>query len=204
MAIVTETETLFAGCVLKVSHHESYQVMSDIWGSCSKVLVWDHDANKPVTHSYNFSDMGQVWSKAKIEIDATEEVKDKYRKHLIEVRKQKLVDAAVTSAAKINKGNMVEVVRGRKVKAGTKGKVIAMIWANYGMGYRSKQMMKCGIALDDEMEYVIGKNGKGYDRHKNVAWVWEMYCERLDKDPINVYEIEKQAVSEIDQEMKRM
>jgi hypothetical protein len=204
MAIVTETGTEYVGQVLKVSYNDSYQIMSDIWGSATKVMVWDDVRNLPVTMHYNVCDMGSVYGPAKIEVDATDEVKEKYRQHLVKIRRDALISRAHAEATKIIKGCTVKVVRGRKVKVGTQGKVVAIITSTYGMGYHSRQMLKCGIALDDETVTFVGKNGKPYERHKNVAWVWEMYCERLDPDLVNIYEIEKQAICEIDQDLKRM
>jgi hypothetical protein len=184
-------ENQYAGRVLKISRGESYQIMSDIWGSADWALVLNEE-NKPERICLNIYDMGAPEHVSTGEVDATEEVKSLYCDFLTQRHFDSLVQDAEDRAMEFEKGSIAQVVRGKTSK-GMQGKVVVMISAPYRMGYRAVQKRKLGIATSDVMIKKPLSNGKVVDAHKDMIWVWAMNCQRLDKPQIDRDALLKQA-----------
>ena len=192
----------YVGCVLQVKRCVSVRIMSDVWGSADEALVWDTESQKPKTVEIRFCDYN--WdSDSYAEVDATNDVKLAYKKYLIQSLFQEYVGKAQSRASRIEKGAIVEVMKGRKVKKGTKGKVVVMLQQSESYGYSRRIATKLGIATSDEMIEVV-KNGKVFKNHKDMVWVWEHYCNRLDCEEIDKALIMSDVIEEIDEKMERM
>lgn len=190
MAIIYKNErdmnnNSYENRVLSVKHNSSYQVMSDIWCGADEALVWDDKENAPKRLVVNIYDMNPAdWKPAEINVDASEEVKAKYRDWLTQRHFESLVRDAEDQALQFEKGSIAKVVKGKSSK-GVQGKVVVMISAPYRMGYRAIQTRKLGIATSDVMIKKPLSNGKVVDAHRDMVWVWAMNCQRVDKPQID-------------------
>jgi len=192
----------YKGHVLKVTKGVSYQIMSDIWGSADEALVWDKTTKQPKGVYIRFCEY--TWdSNSYAEVDATKAVQKAYREYLIKVEYSKRLNAEKARAYHIVKGCTVEVVAGRKVKKGTKGKVVVMIERENGWGYRRSVAIKLGIALSDVMVDTVAKNGKVYKNHRDMAWVWAYNCERTDAPEIDTEGLMKDAIESVDYQLNK-
>jgi len=184
----------YTGKVLEVKHNVTIRNMSDIYGSSDEAVVWDDENNRPKTVSIRFCDY--TWdTPSYAEVDATTKVKKAYEKYLIDKETDGRYEQAVSSANEIVKGCTVEVVRGRKVSKGTKGKVVVEMLQEFGWGYRRSTAKKLGIATSERMETVYTRNGKPYERHADVVWVWAYNCTRLDVAKVDRATIRKEVVA---------
>ena len=166
--------------VLSVELDKSYQVMSDIWATADWALVWDDASNSPKRVLVNVYDMNPSgWVPAKITVDATDEVKSKYRQWKINLEVSRRIEDAEYEAKQIQKGCIAKVVKGKTGK-GTVGKVVVVMKANYGMGWRSSVETKLGIATSDVTFKKALPNGKVVDAHKDMVWVWARNAVRVD------------------------
>lgn len=75
------------------------------------------------------------------------------------------------------KGRVVKVVRGRNTPKGVVGKVVVIIERPYGMGWRSSMRPKLGIATSAKMVEKVMPNGKVFQNHADMVWVWAHNCE---------------------------
>jgi hypothetical protein len=183
------------GCVLQVNKNVSYRIMSDVWGSADQAIVWDKDSNAPKVIYIRFCDYG--WdSPSYAEVDATDDIKAAYTKLLIDKETDRRHAAAVNAANRIVKGCEVEVIRGRKVKKGTKGKVVVEMLQESGWGYRRTTSRKLGIATSDRMETAYTRSGKPYERYADVVWVWDYNCARTDCPQVDRATIRKEVAAE--------
>ena len=205
MAIIYKNErdannNSYENCVLSKKLNQSYQVMSDIWCGADEALVWDEKENAPKRMTVNIYDMQPTgWKPAEIIVDASDEVKVKYRDWLTQRHFERLVDDAEFAATQFEKGAIAKVVKGKSSK-GVQGKVVVMISAPYRMGYRAVQSRKLGIATSDVMIKKPLSNGKVVDSHKDMVWVWAMNCQRVDKPQIDRDALLQQARSRALQE----
>ena len=166
--------------VLSVELDKSYQVMSDIWATADWALVWDDASNSPKRVLVNVYDMNPSgWVASKITVDATDEVKSKYRQWKINLEVSRRIEDAEYEAKQIQKGCIAKVVKGKTGK-GTVGKVVVVMKANYGMGWRSSVETKLGIATSDVTFKKALPNGKVVDAHKDMVWVWARNAVRVD------------------------
>lgn len=166
-------ETMGGAVLAERTKSESVKVMSDIWEMQTdrEVLVWAYekeagmhtlrwivDGSYTTGCSHMFDEITcfhapqilteSVWAQINtwIEEESWKAAVDKACKESeYDIRK---------NAAQIARGTMVEVVSGRKVKVGTKGKVVTVSDGKWGA--------RVGIALDDQ------KDARGW--HTNVAW----------------------------------
>lgn len=166
--------------VLSVELDKSYQVMSDIWATADWALVWDDATNSPKRVLVNVYDMNPSgWVPAKITVDATDKVKSKYRQWKIDLEATRLIEDAELAAKRIEKGCIAKVVKGKN-GVGTVGKVVVVMSATYGMGWRSSVEKKLGIATSDVTFKKALPNGKVVDAHKDMVWVWARNAVRVD------------------------
>lgn len=179
------TETDWAGYVLEKTHDNNYRIMSDVWGSADHALVWDEKANEPKHITVNVYDMQpEGWHPAKIEVDATEEVKEKYLNWKVQREYEGMLYREEARVREIEKGCIAKVVSGRNGK-GTVGKVVVAMDGSYGMGYRAKPMKKYAIATSDIQIDKPLRNGKIMKVFRDVVWVWACNVERVDVEEIN-------------------
>lgn len=166
-------ETLHVGRSLYIAN-ETVQIMSDVWdtetflysirddGTLSRDCVGYCDSQENPTY----------------EIDATAEAFELYRAKQEADRFETLV--ANTNADYANpavKGRVVKVVRGRNTPKGVVGKVVVIIERPYGMGYHSQMRPKLGIATSARMVEKVMPNGKVFQNHADMVWVWAHNCE---------------------------
>ena len=111
------------------------------------------------------------------EIDVTDEAYEDMRKYTEARYFETMVrDANAVAADPAVKGRVVKVVSGRKAK-GTVGKVVVIMDAFYGMGYRGYTTKKLGIATSPVMVEKVMPNGKVFMNHRDMEWVWAKNCE---------------------------
>ena len=186
-----DSQSNWEGAVLKVEHDRNYRIMSDVWGSADWALVWDEASASPKKILVNVYDMqGPDWKPAQITVDATDEIREKYNQWQINLEFQRRVGNAESEALRIEKGCIVKVVKGKNGK-GTVGKVVVQMKASYGMGYRASIEYKLGVATSDVTFKKALPNGKVVDAHRDMVWVWQRNCERVD-----VAQIDKDAILE--------
>jgi hypothetical protein len=182
------------GYVLQVNKNVSYRIMSDVWGSADQAIVWDKDSNGPKVVYIRFCDYN--WdSPSYAEVDATDDIKAAYTEHLINKETDRRYADAVSAANRIVKGCLVEVVRGRNVKKGTKGKVVVEMLQESGWGYRRSTSKKLGVATSDRMETAYSRSGKRYERHADMIWVWAYNCVRTDAAEVDRATIRKEVAA---------
>jgi hypothetical protein len=187
----------YAGLVLSIIKNEHYKIMSDVWGSADKAIVWDISNNSPETVYIRYCDY--TWDSPSYgEVDATDDVKAAYRDYLIKKKYKKLLMNAESNASRIERGSLVEVVKGRKVPKGTTGKVVVVMSAQNGYGWNRHSDIKLGVATSDEMVDVVAKNGKTYKNYKDMVWVWAYNCKRLDVAEIDTSVLLKTATESVD------
>jgi hypothetical protein len=197
----TTTEKIeHAGCVLDIWHDTNYRIMSDVWCTAIWAKVWRPDISQP-------QDVLVVvlWEgprKATAEIDATDEVKSAYRNWLIKHTYLKKMNTAKDEAARLIKGCIAKIIKGRNAK-GLQGKVVVCMDARYGFGRHSCVMQKLGIATSDITYKKALPNGKVVDAYKDMVWVWAKNCERVDVSPIDEKALMEAAVAASDNILSR-
>lgn len=175
-----DSQSNWEGATLKVEHDRNYRIMSDVWGSADWATVWDEATASPKVILVNVYDMqGPDWKPIQITVDATDEIREKYKQWLINLEFQRLLNLEENRVREIEKGAIAKVVSGRNGK-GTIGKVVVKMNATYGMGYRSSVEPKLGIATSDVTFKKALPNGKVVDAHRDMVWVWARNCERVD------------------------
>ena len=183
--------------VLSVELDKSYRVMSDVWSTADWALVWDDASNSPKRVLVNVYDMNPSgWVASKITVDATDEVKSKYRQWKINLEVSRRIEDAEYEAKQIQKGCIAKVVKGKTGK-GTVGKVVVVMKANYGMGWRSSVETKLGIATSDVTFKKALPNGKVVDAHKDMVWVWARNAVRVDVGTVDRDAIRREVESRI-------
>ena len=190
-----DTQSNWAGYVLEKKHDTNYRIMSDVWGSADWAIVWDEATSSPKHILVNVYDMNpEGWRPVQITVDATDEIREKYKQYLINCEYQNLLDKAEAAARHIEKGAVAKVVRGKTGK-GTIGKVVVQMIATYGMGYRASSEYKLAIATSDVKVKKPLRSGKVVDVYQDVVWVWQRNCERVD-----IANIDKDALLQTAQE----
>lgn len=184
-------ENRYEGFVLARVVDQSYRIMSDVWGTADFARVWDEATAGPKMILVNVYDMNpESWRPVQITVDATDEIREKYNQWQINLEFQRRVGIAESEALQIQKGCIAKVVKGKNGK-GTVGKVVVQMKASYGMGYRASVENKLGIATSDVTFKKALPNGKVVDAHRDMVWVWQRNCERVD-----VAKIDKDAILE--------
>ena len=168
-------ETVFVGRSVFVKP-ETVQVMSDIWEEHMRLTSIDENGNLV---AYSVAGWYGCTESDKVEyaVDATPQAFADYRKRQYELAYARfLADAESEVSNPAVKGRVVKVVRGRTGK-GIVGKVVVVMMGNYGMGYRSAQLPKLGIATSPRMVEKVMPNGKVFMNHADMVWVWAKNCE---------------------------
>lgn len=179
------TEQNWQGAVLKVEHDRNYRIMSDVWGSADWATVWDEATASPKQILVNVYDMQPSgWNPVQITVDATDEIREKYKQWLINLEYNRLLDLEQNRVREIEKGAIAKVVSGKTGK-GTVGKVVVVMDGSYGMGWKSVPMKKYAIATSDIQVDKPLRNGKIVKVYQDVVWVWAKNCERVDTAQID-------------------
>jgi len=188
-----DSQSNWEGAVLKVVHDRNYRIMSDVWGSADWATVWDDATSSPKQILVNVYDMqGPDWKPVQITIDATDEIREKYKQWMINREYENLLGNAEMSARQIEKGCVAKVVKGKNGK-GTVGKVVVVMDATYGMGYRSSVEKKLAIATSDVKVKKPLRSGKVAEVYQDVVWVWARNVERVDIAEINRHSLRLEA-----------
>lgn len=188
-----DTQVDWAGLVLEKVVDHSYRIMSDIWGTADFARVWDEATASPKLILVNVYDMNpESWRPVQITVDATDEIREKYKQWMINVEYQKLLNAEESYNNQIQKGVIAEVVKGRNGK-GTIGPVVVMMDATYGMGWRASVEKKLAIATSDVKVKKALRSGKVVDVYRDVVWVWARNCKRIDVPQVDKEALRKQA-----------
>ena len=180
-----DSQSNWEGAVLKVVHDQNYRIMSDVWGSADWATVWDEATASPKQVLVNVYDMnGPDWKPTQITVDATDEIREKYKHWMINVQYERLLEMEQARVHQIEKGAIAKVVKGKNGK-GTVGPVVVVMDATYGMGYRSSVEKKLAIATSDVKVKKALRNGKVAEVYRDVVWVWARNVEREDIAEIN-------------------
>ena len=166
-------ETLHVGRSLYVAN-ETVQIMSDVWDT-ETFLYSIRDDGTLSRDCVGYCDSQETPT---FEIDATEEAFELYRAAQEARQYETLVHNTDSEYANpAHKGRVVKVVRGRNTPKGLVGKVVVVIQRPYGMGYRSVMKSKLGIATSAKTVDKVMPNGKVFQNHADMVWVWAHNCE---------------------------
>jgi hypothetical protein len=172
--IDTGMETIHVGRSLYVAN-ETVQIMSDVWDT-ETFLYSIRDDGTLSRDCVQYCE-GNV-EQPTYEIDATEEAFELYRAAQ-EARQYETLVANTNAeyASPTHKGRIVKVTKGRNTPKGVVGKVIVILERPYGMGYRAVMRQKLGIATSPRMVDKVMPNGKVFQNHADMVWVWAHNCE---------------------------
>lgn len=142
--IYGKPELQYEGCVLSTYEHNGYHD-SDFYAIC-----WDEDKQEVVHVEYDTTRCGGGgWAK----VDATPDVLRKVYRHTMDIARMNFDSRSNQAQAKaVRKGDMVEVVRGRKVPKGTIGEVF-WIGTRYNTYSRTTED-RVGIEVDGERMFL--------------------------------------------------
>lgn len=171
--IDTGMETIHVGRSLYVAN-ETVQIMSDVWDT-ETFLYSIRDDGTLQRDCVHYCDSQE---NPTYEIDATPEAFELHRAYCEARQYETLVantDAEYANPA--HKGRVVTVTKGRNTPKGVVGKVVVVIERPYGMGYRSVMRPKLGIATSPKMVEKVMPNGKVFQNHADMVWVWAHNCE---------------------------
>jgi hypothetical protein len=196
-----DSQSNWEGAVLKVVHDQNYRIMSDVWGSADWATVWDEATASPKQILVNVYDMnGPDWKPIQITVDATDEIREKYKHWMINLQYERLLEMEEARVHQIEKGAIAKVVKGKNGK-GTIGKVVVAMTATYGMGWRSTQELKVAIATSDVKVKKALRSGKVAEVYRDVVWAWARNVVREDIAEINQHmlwlEAEKRVLRSI-------
>lgn len=188
-----DSQSNWEGAVLKVVHDQNYRIMSDVWGSADWATVWDEATASPKQILVNVYDMnGPDWKPVQITVDATDEIREKYKHWMINVQYERLLEMEEARVHQIEKGAIAKVVKGKNGK-GTIGPVVVVMDATYGMGYRSSVEKKLAIATSDVKVKKALRNGKVAEVYQDVVWAWARNVVRVDVAQIDREALRQQA-----------
>jgi hypothetical protein len=146
-------EPIFIGQVLAKREHNGYHD-SDFY-----VIAWN--GKQLVQHEYDST--RYAGSGARVIVDATDEVKQEVNKWVYHQMRKRIFNNYLNEINKPQKGDIVEVVKGRKVTKGSIG-ILFYIGDARSYGYRQQPSESIGIALSDR------RNDRG--QYIDVAWTY--------------------------------
>lgn len=183
---VYEEQVVSTGMVLVVESN-TYQVMSDVWETGTRAIVWNAQERKPEYLDWIIEGT----------VDATPEVVQAYKEFLIRKRFNELERKALADAEVIVKGDTVQVVKGRAGK-GASGKVVVNMNAYYRAGYSGYTAQKLAIATSDVMVEKVMPNGKVFQNYRDMIWVWAMNCKKINQVQIDFAALGQDAVKAVE------
>lgn len=156
---------IYKGCVI-ADRERNFRDDSDFY-----VLVWNEEKGEVTTVEYATTRYGGGGTAT---VDITPENKAKADAWAYKLLRRTVWDDYMNELAKPKKGDIVTVVKGRKVPKGTRGRLFWIgekrVYGGYSRWSQS-DATRCGIALTED------KDEKG--RYTNVAWT---YLENLEAD----------------------
>jgi len=155
--------------------NETVQIMSDVWDTETFLYSVRDDGtlSRDCVGYCDNPEMNPVY-----EIDATEEAFELYRAAQEARQYETLVhNTNAEYANPAHKGRVVKVTKGRNTPKGVVGKVVVIIERPYGMGYHSSMRKKLGIATSARTVEKVMPNGKVFQNHADMVWVWAHNCE---------------------------
>lgn len=126
-------------------------------------------------------------------LDADEKVFEEYRQSCYKTAYDKIVETHDNKEKDPSVKDRVVIVKRGKTAVGTVGKVVVVIQKPYGMGYRSSMENKLGIATSPIMVDKVMPNGKVFQNHRDMVWVWARNCESENPVPPNLDEVDLYA-----------
>lgn len=194
MSITIDGKEFAQGCVLAIEVNHRYDTISDYDYYTKRALYFDPVKNQPIWVGIDTNYGSREFTGPNTAtVDADDDTKKMYLSYLTQSICDDLVRREQEYNDRIEVGCQVQVVRGRNVPKGAKGKVVHSMLRPYGQGFRPSNRPKICIATSDVMIDVVGKNGKTYKNHKDVVWVWEHNCDRIDSKPANQNEALRRA-----------
>ena len=172
MAIYNHDKTItYNGCVLNIWEH------SGAWDSDFYADVWDEKTKKVITIEYGTT---RFACNSYAEVDIT---KNNYIKAMKYLTRLKYFNIIKKDKDTIKQGDEVEVVKGRKVKIGTKGKVIG-IYNNPYQRYNNKIRL---LLSNDEKVYTYENNLK--KKGMNINDKINLKVDLMHSKKINTFDI---------------
>ena len=165
MAITRDGKTEYEGLVIRVDEHMWMDGMLEV-----NAVVWDMDihATKHIQVGYYGSDGRNLCGAIDVDIDLSREAKRDILRTIKHNEAPKAFERSVIAAkTAISKGTKAEVVRGRKVKKGTK---LEVFWVGDRLTY---QAQRYGYS---EYETIAGC----YDEDGNKVWIRTDYLKNID------------------------
>jgi len=165
MAVYMDGKESYKGQVIKIDTHMWMDGMEDEFA-----VVWDMDEHntKRIQVGYYGSD-GRNLMDGYAKADMSVEVKKDILRTLKKEAKADFANSVVKYKREIRKGSNVEVIRGRKVKKGTR---LEVFWVGDKETYRSKQ-----YSWMHETEKIAGC----YDENGEKVWIKAEYLKVIDK-----------------------
>lgn len=165
MAIIDNGVEKYRGQVFGTSEHYWMDGMLEEYAH-----VWDMEKHesKSITVGYYGCDGRNLYGDVRVEVDLTEEVKRDIRRTLKARACEAFAKSVVAYKSEIRKGSHVEVIRGRKVKKGTK---LEVFWVGEKETYKSRQ-----YSWMREFETIAGC----YDEDGNKVWIKAEYLKVTD------------------------
>ena len=201
MAIIdrSNNSVSFAGRVIKTYTDMSVRIMSDVWADMYMAVVYSPETKGTTkfnvcTQSSDFITIclgnTEFGSDKDATVDAPEELKNLYAVHLEQVRlereQQKLQQEQERREQehknfleRVEKGRVVEVVKGRKVPLGVKGYVFWEGSDSYGTA-------KIGIATSTRKERKPSRSGKVFESFVDVIFVAKSNCKVIGEDEASI------------------
>lgn len=154
------------GCVI-TTRERNYRDDSDFYA-----VVWDEE--KQEVRSFEYATTRFYTYDNDAHTDATPEILAKAQKWSYAQTRKRVFDAYLGSLKKVEKGDKVRVLRGRKAPIGTEGIVFWVGEENTYGGYSrwsQTKSTKIGIATSDK------RNEKG--QYTDVVWTYSQNCEAI-------------------------
>lgn len=165
MAVYMNGKESYKGKVLCMEEHYWLDGMLEEWA-----VVWNMETHSTerITVGYYGID-GSNLAGGRAEVDADAETKRDVLRTLKKSALKAFADSVTEYMTSVSKGRMCEVVKGRKVKKGTR---LEVFWVGERETYRSKQ-----YSWMHETEEVAGC----YDEEGNKVWIKAEYLKPIDK-----------------------
>ena len=152
----------YAGYVLEKKHDTNYRIMSDVWGSADWAIVWDEVSSGPQHILVNVYDMNpDSWRPVQIAVDATDEIREKYKQWLIDVEFNRLLDNATVQSKQIEKGCIAKVVKGKNITYSSASAASNLKFSNYSTLGAAAQL-STGTILAVRQGNVTGSNNQSW------------------------------------------
>jgi hypothetical protein len=153
-------ENRYEGFVLAKVVDQSYRIMSDVWGTADFARVWDEATASPKMILVNVYDMNpESWRPVQITVDATDEVKAKYRDWQVKGEYERLLGSAEIAAKQIEKGCIAKVVKGKNGKS----QEVALIDARKAIAMFEKTNVPVLGIVENMSWFLCPGDGKRYD-----------------------------------------